>query len=496
MIEYKSRITSHGKRQLELQVVYPLSRSEKRKRYEIDLYMFNPYQLGITPDRYGTARFLQDMRSYTRYEAALISLAKLADPACELSPLTRIFAMLKDASMARDISEKTMLHELRGLSSMYHNQLGETRHVLMSMLKSGVYTEDILKSLEPFLRDVDIFLTRFHALRPLFMDPRLHDNSRLALDWADESISLTTEKTFMRLYELFHSSQGLATAATALRERLEREQQYRHDHHYSTVTESPAPTANEYYLYRDGQLKKWMEAFMFMSCEPANTLTRFAQIFMGVAAGAAMGFAVLVTFFASRLFADYSLPWAVMIIMAYIVKDRIKEIMRNAMIACLPKLVADQINDLIDPANNVKVGVTRARVRFCTPDDVPEVVRQLRRLQTNPITAMIPPENVIHFHKDVYIDSARFMSSHRRLEALADIMRFKLDAWLANMDDPISTLHRLNGDTIENVPAQRVYHINLIVGLSEQCHEGSPTYFRYRLILTREGIVRIEEVEI
>ena len=496
MLEYQSRITSHGNRQLELKVVYPLSRSAQRKRYEIDLYMFNPYQLGITQDRYGTTRFLHDMRSYTRYEAALISLAKLADPACELSPLTRIFDMLKDASMARDISEKAMLHELRGLSSMYHNQLGETRHVLMSMLKSGVHTEDVLESLTPFLHNADIFLTRFHALRPLFMDPRLHADSRLALDWADESISLTTEKTFMRLYELFCQSQELAAAAIAVRERLEREQQHRQDHHYPTVADASAPTANEYYLYRDGQLKKWMEAFMFMTCDPANTLTRFTQIFMGVAAGAAMGFAVLIAFFTTRLFAIYSLPWVIIIIMAYIVKDRIKEILRNTMIACLPKLVADQINDLIDPANNVKVGVTRARVRFCAPGDVPEMVRQLRRLQANPFTAMIPPENVIHFHKDVYINSAQFMRSHQRLEALADIMRFKLDAWLDNMDDPVSTLHRLNGDGIENVPAQRVYHINLIVGLSEQGHDSSPTYFRYRLILTREGIVRIEEVEI
>jgi hypothetical protein len=495
MIKYKSRITSHGNRQLELQVVYPLSRRTKRKRYEIDLYMFNPYQLGITQDRYGTARFLRDMRSYTRYEATLISLAKLADPACELSPLTRIFDMLKDASMARDISEKAMLHELRGLSSMFHNQLGETRRVLTSMLKSGMHAKDIMESLALFLHDTDIFLARFRALRPLFVDPRLQEDSRLALDWADESISLTTEKTFMRLYKLFGQSPEL-TAAGAVRERLEREQQHRRDHHYPIVADLSNPIANEYYLYRDGQLKKWMEAFMFMSCDPANTLMRFTQIFMGAAAGMAMGFAVLVTFFASRLFLDYSLPWAIMIIVAYIAKDRIKEIMRNAMIACLPKLVADQINDLIDPANNVKVGVTRARVRFCAPDDVPDVVRQFRRQQGNPFTAMIPPENVIHFHKDVYIDSARFMSSHRRLEALADIMRFKLDAWLDNMDDPVSTLRRLDGDKIQTVQAKRVYHINLIVGLSEQGNDGLPAYFRYRLILTREGIVRIEEIEI
>lgn len=496
MIKYKSRITSHGTRQLELQMVYPLSRSEKRKQYHIDFYIYSPYQLGITRESYGTLRLLRDMRSYTRYEVtSLMSLAKLADPACDISPLTRILGMLQNAAGMRDISETTVLYELRGLGSMFHNQLREIRRLLTGMLKDGRQVADVKPGLDLFLHDLDLFLERFRSLRPLFIDPRISSESRGALDWADEMISMSTEKTLIRLYEAFMGAKEFGDAAEALRVRLVREGKYRQDHRYPVVAEASDPVANEYYLYRESQLKKWSEAFMFMNCEPSHTLSRIIQVIMGLAAGAAMAFAVWATIFASQLFASNSMPWAIIIVVAYIVKDRLKDILRNTLIACLPRFVADQINDLVDPATNDKVGYTRARVRFCASQDVPEVVKQVRNLRENPIMGMIPPEDVIHFSKFVSIDSQRFMKNHRRLEALADIMRLKLDAWMQNMDDPVNELRRVKDATIERVPARRVYHMTLIVGLSEKGVDAAPSYFRYRLVLTREGIVRIEEVE-
>ena len=493
MIKYKSRITSHGTRQLELQMVYPLSRTEKRKEYFIDFYIYSPYQLGITRESYGTTRFLQDMRSYTRYEVtSLMSLAKLADPACDISPLARILSMLQDSASVRDINEKAVLHELRGLATMFHSQLREIRRILTAMVKSEKQHVDMQAMLDLFLHDLDVFLERFRSLRPLFIDPRLAEESRVALDWAYEMISLTVVKTLARLFELLA---GEEVMKDAVRIRLDREEHYRKAHHYPVVADAGESTANEYYLYRESQLKKWSEAFMFMNCEPSQTIKRLAQIIMGVAAGAAMAFAVIATIFASQHFASNSIPWAVIIIVAYIVKDRIKELLRNGLIAFLPRVVADQINDLVDPASNTKVGFTRARVRFCSSHEVPDVVQQLRNLKENAITGMIPAEEVIHFSKYVRIDSQRFMKNHRRLEALADIMRLKLDAWLQNMDDPVNDLWRLAGKQLEKIPARRVYHMTLIVGLAEKGIDATPSYFRYRLVLTREGIVRIEEVE-
>ncbi len=88
MTVYQCNVTPHGQRQLELDVKYPLTGDEKHKRYQLDLFVFSPYQLGMTYENYGVSRFLRDMRSYTRYSVYSIPLQKLADPSCAISPIT------------------------------------------------------------------------------------------------------------------------------------------------------------------------------------------------------------------------------------------------------------------------------------------------------------------------------------------------------------------------------------------------------------------------
>lgn len=66
-------------------------------------------------------------------------------------------------------------------------------------------------------------MERFRSLRPLFCNPRLSEESRVAFDWADEAISLTTENTLSKLYELFAPSESFLVP---VRVRLEREGRY------------------------------------------------------------------------------------------------------------------------------------------------------------------------------------------------------------------------------------------------------------------------------
>lgn len=495
MIPHRCKITNHGKRQLELNVIYPLAGDRRHQHYEIDLYIFNPYQLGMTQERYGTNRFLQDMRSYTRYTPALIAFRKLIDPMCDISPITRIRNCLKVPDMARDIDERSILYELRVLTNAYHEQIRETRRLLNEMIAGQSPAADILERVTMLLSDNDAFLAAFRDLRSLFLDPRLSHKLREGFYWTDEAVSLTSEKAHYRIYRQCLNREDLGDVRSMLRPRLGQEQAYRLERGYRTIISPGDPAANEYFVYREGELKKWAEACMFMSSEPAKTLERFGQILMGLSAGAAMTFAVIATVMASRWFADYSVPWAILIIVAYMVKDRLKEILRNAMIACLPRMVADQIFDLIDPASHTKVGLSRARVRFCYPKDLSELIRRLRHFGGDVFADFIPPEDVIHFHKDVYIDTHRFMKGHTRLEGLADIMRFKLDAWLANMDDPLNTVCAETKEKVEMVNVQRVYHVNLVMSLAERRSAPDPAYFRYRLVLTRDGIVRIEPLD-
>ena len=74
-----------------------------------------------------------------------------------------------------------------------------------------------------------------------------------------------------------------------------------------------------------------------------------------------------------------------------------------------------------------------------------------------------------------------------------DIIRFNVQGFLRRMDDPTKELFIVDEDAFRPIKGTRVYHLNLILRL---VHDGSCAYSRYRLILNREGIKRMEKVSI
>lgn len=495
MIATRCEVTTHGERQLELNVAYPLAPDRRRAHYQLDLYLFNPYQLGMTEGRYGVAGFLRDLRSYTRYTVPTIALAKLVDPACALSPLTRIARMLEATTAARDLDETAILYELRVLANIYHAQLRDTRRVMEDQCRKGAPPDVMADRLTSLLAGMDRLLERFRALRPVFLDPRVSDRLREGLNWADEALSVSTEKAGYMLYHAFRERADLAEAVARLTPRLAREQRYRRDAGYPTVIDPRDPIGNERFVYHESLLKKWAEGCMYMSQEPTRAAGRIMQAVLGVAAALAMAFAVTATFFTSRWFPEFSVPWAILIVVAYVVKDRLKEALRGFFVAHVPRFTADRMDDLIDPAVRHKVGVSRARVRFRRPAELPDAIRRLRELRSDPFREIMPPDDVIHFQKDIFIESARLMRSHPRLESITEIIRFKLDSWLAGMDDPTNLLSCMVGERCEQVPARRVYHLHLILRFADRTAGEAGALFKYRLVLTRNGIVRIEPLD-
>jgi hypothetical protein len=489
-------VATHGARQLELNVAYPLPPADDRGCYELDLFIFTPPQLGLTAETYGVGRFLQDLRSYVRYTVPSLSLRRLTDPACGLSPITRITAALAGTSLGRDLNETTILYELRMLTCIHHRQLRDTRALLREAVLAGARPEDILARIRDLLADMDAFLAAFRALRPRFLDPHVSEFLRESLRWADEAVSVDVEKTFFKMEEaLAEAPLPHPESRALLLGVLGREQDYRRGLGYTTVVQPDRPVANEDFLYRESTLKKWAEACLYMGRAPNRITTRLNHVFMGVAAGAAMAFAVAATLAASIWFPLNSLPWIILIVAGYIAKDRIKESLRAFFAARLPRLVADQIEELYDPPHGSPIGRSRVRVRFCAPADLPEPVRQLRNRKGHVFRDIIPPENVVHFHKEVALDAARLRLRHQRLESLTEILRLKLDAWFANMDDPHDELRYVRDGRPASLTARRTYHINFVVRLTPKGPGARPmAWVRHRLILTRNGIVRVENL--
>jgi hypothetical protein len=485
------RVAPHGRRQIEIGVQYPLSRRQ-RCVFRVDAYFFTPHALGLSKTRYGVQRFFWDLSSYVRFTPAALSFEKLADSGCELSPLTRIARALDAAALPAQLDARGVLYEIRIFVNIFNHQCHETRRLLVALARQGSDAGGLASRVAALVEQGDACLRRFRALRERFCSPVVPESLRMAVAWADESVSLKAEKERFRLYRAFQKQSGLESGAEALKPFLESEQAYRRRQRFQTVIVPSRTESGETFLYRESMLKKWAQTALYMKLVPDRLIPRIVQVLAGAAAGAAMAFAVIATFLAQRLFAMYSVPWMILIVVAYVFKDRIKESGRGFLLAFVPRLVADESKSLVDRGSGRRVGKVRSRVRFCSPKQVPLAVLEARNASANPFYAIMPAENVLHYHSTLRVDAAALLSGHPRLEAITNILRLRLDAWFSGMDDPTETVRFLHDGRVEEMQANRVYHAHLIVGLSEK-HDGEPPRFsRFLLVLNRDGLVRIE----
>ncbi|ADK83044.1 hypothetical protein [Sediminispirochaeta smaragdinae] len=487
MTEYKSSIRAHGKTQLELKNRYPLDPKENRAFYTLETYMFTPAQLGITAKRYGVDHFFSDVKSHTRFSISYIPLSRLMDPDCAISPIARIGKFLDKANLSSDIDENRILYELRTLANLFSAEMKATHRLLSGIAKEGT-NPTIITKIELFLKETETFLHVFRALHARFMEPSITERLRTALRWTDESISLSAEKMLFYLHGMLRQ-EALVEKITVL---MEHEQYYRKEMGYPSVITNGTEVEVEGMLYRESILKKWSQTVLYMSSEETGTNRKIGHMLAAVAAATAMVFSVVATFFANNLFPSYSVPWAFIVVVSYMLKDRIKEILRGILVKIMPRFIADRTERLVDRAVDRHVGKTRSMVRIISPEELPQNVRTVRQAGSNPFRSILPPENVIHFRKEVVIDSRKLLREHSRVEAITEIIRLKLDRFQEEMDASKKLLRTWYGGEAQAIKGKRVYHINLILVLSSKGEEEQ--LFRYRLILTHQGIQRIEEV--
>ncbi len=486
------KVTTHGSHQLELMVKYPVSDHVETDRYDLDVYFFTPCHLSVTEETYPAKQFLQDFKSYVRTLPAPLSLANLANPDCACSPLTRILKTLNDAELGRELPVELILYELRMLVNMHHEELKGLRQILVELFKSNTPNNNIIARIRQIDSDHDLFMEAYRKLHIHFADTRIPETLRTALQWADEAISVKTGRECHKLRLLCEHRAELSELTTELIERCEKEQNYRASRHFETVIDPQNPVTGEVFLYRESMLKKWAQGATYMSVERSRTDARIGHILAGFAAALAMLFAVGTMFLAECLFVSYSLPWAVLIVVSYMFKDRIKEIVRGILLQLQPKLIADDISALADPLTKKHIGRSSSRVRFYDAKSVPVFARRLRETISNPFRSILPAESVLHFHNSLKLNNQSLLSSHLRLDGISSIFRLRMDSWLKQMDDPINRINFIDDNLPSVLQANRVYHINMVVRFCRNNEESTAHVFRVRMIINRNGILRIE----
>jgi len=213
-----------------------------------------------------------------------------------------------------------------------------------------------------------------------------------------------------------------------------------------------------------------------------------------------MLFAVLVTLFFQRRYAMDSLPFVLAVVISYIFKDRIKDWLKLLFSKSLTRWISDRKIDILDSSGGERIGLLKEGSTFIPGRDVPPDIARLRRIDN--ITSVDEegkPERVFKYKKEIVLYPEVIMKRHQRRRDLNDIMRFNIRDVVEQADDASVDYPYVDPATgeLRSAACARVYHMNLVLKYTYFSREGrvSMHYERIRIVLNKDGIVRLEEVK-
>jgi hypothetical protein len=252
---------------------------------------------------------------------------------------------------------------------------------------------------------------------------------------------------------------------------------------------------NEQLIYRRNVLKKYMHNVLFLNSSTKHEGRFIEHGLFGIAAGISMLFATVVLFLSQSVYGPLTLPVFAALVIGYMFKDRIKELLRVYFSKKISSALFDHKTRIYSSTHH-PIGHCRESFDFIDEAKVPDRIMKIRdRDHITEIESDWISENILRYRKRIKLSSRAISAVYRDVETdgIHDIMRFSVAGFTRRMGDPRKELFVLGEDDYRKVKAERVYHFNMILryGGVERVR-----YKRFRIVLNRRRIKRIEAVSV
>ncbi len=472
--------------QLELKLRYALPAERRKTVYDLSVYFFLPPSLGVDPVNYTKKHFYADLQSHIRLKTPEVSLPEITLGGS--GPFFRLSAAA--LRLEADSSKRSVrLHEYQ--TKLFCCVLKSALRSHLDRVASTTDPDDRIRRLETFRLSTTSLRSAYGELGRRLSVPVMPPQVMTVYRFADEYISVLLEENTYRAITLVPND----PAAERLRERLVAfagsEFAYRGSQGYPSVPSRDGD--NEGFVYRRGVLKKYMSDVLLLSARVGRGAHWLRESVFGFAAAVSMIFATAVLFVSTRLWGTLTMPVFLALVVSYIFKDRIKELLRVYLSRKAARWFFDHRTRLYTNPKD-EIGVCRESVDFIEADMVPAPVTAVRnRSHITEIEGGWIGEHVIRYRKHVTLWPARIADIYgeSQVRAVNDIVRFNVREFVRHLGTVDRPVHMLDGADVRDVRGERVHHLNLIV----RYDAGGPDMaHRYRIVLNRNGIKRVESV--
>jgi hypothetical protein len=480
----------HDRFQFEMKLDYKIKKNKKKTSYDIDIYYFIPHNLGITPQSYSKIIFYKDIQSYIRFKTPTLLLRQIAD--LQVSPLSLLRKSIEVLIEKRDKpSAKDFEYYVKMVCSIINSALRDHADFIT---KNSIKDKQHL--IDEFTKESAKIAGAYRNLKPLINVPTVSDKIRTIFRFGDEYISQNIDFygcNLLKQLEQFTSPE-LTASKLKLMQLVKAESGYRVSRNYHVAPGDEKKEENEILIYRRGVLKKYIGSVLFLSTDIKPAGKFIEQSLVGIAAGLSMVFATVVAFLAQKKFGNLTFPLFAMLVVSYIFKDRIKELTRLYFLKKINKSLFDHKTGIFSDENQ-KIGVCKEAINFISENQLPDNIKTIRKKDhITEIENRWRGEEIILYRRQVHLYSRKLESVYKEfnIEGVNDIIRFNISRFLNKMDNPSKTIYTLKDDKVQIIDGKRIYHLNLIIKISR---EEKVQYQRVRLILSRNGIERIDQIE-
>ncbi|MDO4510390.1 MAG: hypothetical protein Q4B68_01050 [Bacteroidales bacterium] len=490
MIDVNTKI--HDRFSIEFKTSFVARRKVKENDFSAYMWFFVPYSLDINQETYPKSRFYQDIKSYVRVKTPQFLLQDIVGGSGV--PFDRLKTAFQNlASTPTRTATKEYEYQVKMFAAITHSAARDACHNLMS---NRILADDVAPLTTQYLQAYTEVLQSYRSLRTIVCQPTFTDDTRSYFRYGDEFMSnmykLYTTRLLDHLLRTEHSESLLAAPVEALRKHLREENKYRTKMGYVNLKEN-APESNRHMVFRSGVLKKYVDSDLYLNVPKRKDGKLVEQLYLGIAAGLAMMFATVVSFFFQQKYGNFTLPFFIVLVISYMIKDRIKELSRYYFAHRIGSRFFDNKAEIL--LKDEKIGTIKEGMDFIGMNKVPDDVKRVRyskRLME--VENRVTDEKVMLYRMALHIDRERLNAlTPYETTGINDIIRLNVNSFLQKMDNPVVDMLNMNDDgTVSTIPCSKIYYLNIVMQLR---YEDELTLRRFRVALNRDGIQFIQEVE-
>ncbi len=486
MIDILAR--EHDDFSFEFKIGYRARNKTMKNRFRINFWIFIPGSLDINRRTYSREDFYKDLRNNIRLITPVFLLRDIAKAGS--LPFDHLKSSFDSLALSPSkITKADYEYQIKMFSAIFKSAIRDQLRYVFSLHNSS--DRELL--FEEILNDIQTVLDRYRSLSGVIKIPVISREWFNYYEFGDEFMSTLVENHLFAILEQYCSleSEFSLRFSDKIVGLIKSEQNYRIEKGYPAVSDN-TPENNTNLVFRRDLLKRFIESDLFLNARTKKDGVLTEQIYLSLAAGVSMVFATAVTFSFQQRFGSFTMPLFVALVVSYMLKDRIKELMRHYFAHKKGSKYFDSKTTVSIKDN--EIGWSKEGFDFVPESKIPlEIMKIRKRSALLEADNRYAREKIILYRKMVELDREKLdENSKYSIEGINEIIRVSVHSFINKMDDPRVFLYHLqNGNQMSKVESTKVYYLNFVVQLKSG---GFDEYKRYRLTINRDGIKNIEDI--